>query len=141
MKQKHTNKFTDEELITQYGLTPTLSKISKHFSVPDVTVWRRAKKLGLVFKIGGINARCPLDEILEGKHPHFQTNKLKHRMINSNVIDNECDECGISTWLGKPLSLHLDHIDGNNHNHVRTNLRLLCPNCHSLTDTWCGKNK
>ena len=141
MKQNHTAKFTDAELIAQYKLTPTLSKISKHFNVPDVTVWRRAKKLGLEFKVGGANAKCPLDEILEGKHPQYQTNKLKHRMINANIIKNECNECGLSTWMGKQLSLHLDHIDGNNHNHMRNNLRLLCPNCHSLTDTWCGKNK
>jgi hypothetical protein len=141
MKQNHKSKFTDQELIDQYALTPTLSKISKYFNVPDVTVWRRAKKLGLEFKVGGANAKCPLEEILQGMHPQYQTNKLKHRMINNKIIANECSGCGISDWMGKPLTLHLDHIDGNNHNHVRDNLRLLCPNCHSLTDTWCGKNK
>ena len=35
----------------------------------------------------------------------------------------------------------IDHIDGNNHTHIKSNLRLLCPNCHSQTDTWCGRNK
>jgi hypothetical protein len=141
MKQKHTNKMTDAELIAQYNLTPTLSKLSSYFNVPDVTIWRRAKKLGLEFKIGGGAAKIPLEEILEGKHPHYQTNKIKHRMINSGVIENKCDSCDLTEWLGNPLSLHLDHVDGNNHNHVRSNLRLLCPNCHSQTDTWCGKNK
>lgn len=141
MKQKHANKFTDQELIDQYNKTPTLSKLSHHFGVPDVTLWRRAKKIGLEFKIGGGGVKIPLEEILEGKHPQYQTNKIKHRLINSGVFENKCMSCGISDWLGKPLSLHLDHIDGNNHNHVKSNLRLLCPNCHSQTDTWCGKNK
>ena len=57
------------------------------------------------------------------------------------ILEDKCSSCGLTEWLGNPLSLHLDHIDGNNHNHVKSNLRLLCPNCHSQTDTWCGKNK
>ena len=141
MKQKHKDKFTDAELIAQYELMPTLSKLSHFFNVPDVTIWRRAKKLGLEFKIGGVNAKIPLEEILDGKHPQYQTNKLKNRMISEGVLENKCESCGLTEWLGNTLTLHLDHIDGNNHNHTRNNLRLLCPNCHSQTDTWCGKKK
>ena len=42
---------------------------------------------------------------------------------------------------GEVLSLHLDHINGNNLDHRIENLRLLCPNCHSQTSTYSGKNK
>lgn len=42
--------------------------------------------------------------------------------------------------MGKPLVLELDHIDGNNQNDQRHNLRYLCPNCHSQTPTFRGKN-
>ena len=49
-------------------------------------------------------------------------------------------ECGISEWLGNPLALQLDHINGVNNDHRLTNLRFLCPNCHSQTDTYAGKN-
>lgn len=53
-----------------------------------------------------------------------------------------CEECGITdTYNGKPITLQCDHIDGNNDNHNLDNLRLLCPNCHSQTHTWCGRNK
>lgn len=49
----------------------------------------------------------------------------------------ECVKCGNKgEWLGKPLALHLDHIDGNCKNHVLENLRWLCPNCHHQTDNW-----
>ena len=139
MKQKHTNKFTDEELLSQYKITPILVKLAHHFKVPDVTVWRRAKKLGLEFKSGGDGKKIDLKEILEGLHPTYQTLKLKKRLIKENVLDYKCVSCSIFEWNNKEISLQLDHIDGNNHNHKLENLRLLCPNCHSQTDTWCGK--
>jgi 5-methylcytosine-specific restriction endonuclease McrA len=52
-----------------------------------------------------------------------------------------CNSCGISEWVSKPISLELDHKDGNTSNNNRNNLEGLCPNCHSITDTWRGKNK
>ncbi len=81
-----------------------------------------------------------LSEILDGKHPHFQTFKLKNRMINEGIIENVCSICGTSEWLGNLLNMELDHIDGNRTNHRLENLRMLCPNCHSQTDTYRSKN-
>lgn len=52
----------------------------------------------------------------------------------------KCQFCGISEWRGDPISLELDHIDGDNCNNHENNLRLLCPNCHSQTDTYRGRN-
>jgi hypothetical protein len=66
---------------------------------------------------------------------------VRKRIIQENLIPQECNECGISEWIGKKLSLHLDHIDGNAWNYKLSNLRFLCPNCHSLTNTYTGKNK
>ena len=51
-----------------------------------------------------------------------------------------CKLCGLSTWMGKPLILQLDHIDGNNTNDNKENLRMICPNCHSQTETFCRGN-
>lgn len=53
----------------------------------------------------------------------------------------KCNRCGIDNWLGEVLSLELEHKDGNNKNDKRENLEGLCPNCHSLTPTWRGRNK
>jgi hypothetical protein len=54
---------------------------------------------------------------------------------------NRCEICNVDSWLGKQLNCELDHIDGNRTNHKLENLRILCPNCHSITDTWRGRNK
>lgn len=53
-----------------------------------------------------------------------------------------CEECKISsTWNNKKLVLQLDHIDGNSDNNLPDNIRLLCPNCHSQTDTYSAKGQ
>ena len=52
-----------------------------------------------------------------------------------------CEDCGITdTYNNKPITLQCDHIDGNSDNNNLSNLRLLCPNCHTQTETWCGRN-
>lgn len=52
-----------------------------------------------------------------------------------------CAKCGLSEWLSLPITLELEHKDGNNQNNSRDNLEGLCPNCHSITKTWRGRNK
>jgi hypothetical protein len=66
---------------------------------------------------------------------------IRKRIIKENIIEHKCNECGISEWKGQKLSLHLDHINGDSWDHRIENLRFLCPNCHSLTETYTGKNK
>lgn len=53
----------------------------------------------------------------------------------------KCEICNISNWNNQPISLHIDHIDGNSDNNFPSNIRLLCPNCHSQTETFSGRNK
>lgn len=52
-----------------------------------------------------------------------------------------CNKCGLSKWLGHDIILELDHKDGNHANRSRENYEAVCPNCHSITPTWRGRNK
>lgn len=69
----------------------------------------------------------------------YSRSKLKARIIRDNLIPYKCEQCGLIEWQGKKLSLHLDHINGVRDDNRLENLRFLCPNCHSLTETYCGK--
>lgn len=143
MKQNHKSKVTDEEIINLYNSEVTLHEASAKLNITPVTLWRRAKKLNL--KWSNIKrtsvTKIDLQDILGGKHPEYQTFKLKNRLLNEGVKQNICEICNITEWRGKPINMQLDHIDGNCHNHSLSNLRLICPNCHSQTETYCGKNK
>jgi 5-methylcytosine-specific restriction endonuclease McrA len=55
--------------------------------------------------------------------------------------EGKCNNCGIYEWLGKLITLEIDHKDGEKKNNARENLEGLCPNCHSQTKTWRGRNK
>lgn len=52
---------------------------------------------------------------------------------------HKCEECNLTHWLNKPITLELEHIDGDRTNPSKSNLKLLCPNCHSYTPTWRRK--
>jgi hypothetical protein len=86
-----------------------------------------------------IRAAKPLSEYLVLGY-HGNGPKLKRRLIREGVLDARCDACGITDWQGHPAPLQLDHRNGDRTDNRRENLRLLCPNCHALTPTYCGKN-
>ena len=63
-----------------------------------------------------------------------------HKEVLMQERGHKCESCNKKTWLGKPITLELDHTDGDRKNNVKENLKLLCPNCHSYTKTWRGRN-
>lgn len=71
------------------------------------------------------------------------TEQLGHNSRKKKVFleqDEKCNKCNISDWNGIKLTFELEHKDGNKHNNFRENLEVLCPNCHSQTSTWRGRN-
>ena len=82
-----------------------------------------------------------LDEILIPNSPYTNITKLKEKILKAGLLKYECACCGNKgEWNGKPLVLQLDHINGDHSNHSIENLRFLCPNCHSQTDRYSGRN-
>lgn len=95
-------------------------------------------------KIDAKKANNNYKKLKEKELLEAEFNTLKHERLKNRILleqNNKCNACGLSEWRGKPLTLELEHKDGNNQNNERENLECLCPNCHSLTDTWRGRNK
>lgn len=76
------------------------------------------------------------------KNSNTSRDVIKRYIINKKLIKYECFECKITNlYNGKHITLHLDHINGIKNDNRLKNLRFLCPNCHSQTETYCGRNK
>lgn len=82
-----------------------------------------------------------LEEILIENSPYTNRTKLKERLVREGKMEYKCAFCGnTGEWNDQPLTLQLDHINGVNDDHRLENLRFLCPNCHSQTETFSGRN-
>ena len=84
--------------------------------------------------------KCELEDILIEDSTYTNTTNIKNKLYDKGLKERKCEICGIENWNNKYLSFHLDHINGKNMDNRIENLRILCPNCHSQTDTYC-KNK
>lgn len=139
---------SNEEIISacqsSLSMSEACAKVKLHFN----TFKKRAIQLGIYkpnmsgkgMSKAGNGTKIPLDEILNGQHPYYQTNKLRVRLLKEGVKEHKCEKCNNTEWLGFPIPLELNHKDGNKNNHLWKNLEMLCPNCHAQTSTYRGKN-
>lgn len=141
---------TDLEFIEICESSPSMAAAATKVGVHFNTFKKRALKLNCYktnqsgkgtskARMEG-NGKIPLNEILEGNHPQYQTFKLKNRLFQEGLKQNRCEECGVSEWNGKFIACELDHVNGNRTDHRLENLKVLCPNCHSQTSTFRAKN-
>lgn len=135
-----------EKIKKEFELVGSYQELSEKVGVTRITITKYCKFLNIVIKPNRRYAKkteysFSISDILNGLHPQYPTSKLKIRLIREGYKQNECEICKLSgEWKGLPLSLQLDHIDGDSTNHFLSNLRILCPNCHSQTDTFGSKN-
>ena len=112
-----------------------LSQCRKHFGFSK-DAWDKAVQRG---EITPRPWKIPLENILVSNGDTTRRH-VKYRLLRSGLLEERCHECGLSDWRGQKLALDLHHINGIANDNRRENIVLLCPNCHSLTPNYCGKN-
>jgi hypothetical protein len=105
------------------------------FNINDHT-WRAAVKRGELRVAPRVRA-IPLEIMISNR---MSRGSIKRRLIEMGLFEERCSRCGIEEWRGKELTIHIDHINGVNDDWRLENLRMLCPNCHSQTPTFSGRN-
>ena len=82
----------------------------------------------------------PMEQLLVADTYRSRHN-VKLRLLAEGLKENRCEECGLTEWLGRPLSMALHHVNGDGRDNRLENLQLLCPNCHSQTDNFSSRNR
>lgn len=158
MPMIYKRSFTDEQFVEAIRTSRSIAQTLKKLNLSPFGANYRATKI-LIEKLGldishftgqghlkgqthNWSKKSNLEEILVENSTFVSIGSLKKRLIRELQWEYKCAECNLAgQWNNKYLSLHLDHINGNNRDHRKENLRFLCPNCHSQTHTYCGKNK
>lgn len=141
LKEAISKSSTKGEVLEHMGLRP----VGGNFK----TLKFYADKFGLELPcfdygehLSNYRQKIPDEIVFVENSKYCNRQNLKNRLINNGILKNKCSKCPITdTWNGLPIVLQLDHINGIGNDNRIENLRLLCPNCHSQTETFCGKNK
>lgn len=136
------NSLSIAAVCRKYNIRPTggnyktLKRYFKIFNIDTSHFTGQGWNCGDNFKYFG--NRFSLDEILIENSTYTNNDRLKIRLVNEGLKKYECEKCGLIEWNKKTIKLHLDHKNGNNLDNRIENLRFLCPNCHSQTETYCN---
>lgn len=91
------------------------------------------------------SSACSVKGFYQATSARFNSGLINQRPTLRKLIARSkgytCSQCNISEWNNKPITLQVNHIDGNCTNNMPDNLELICPNCHSQTDTFGARNK
>lgn len=140
MSIKNRKEFTEDEIKNAIQNSKNMNGAAKYLKVDWRTFRWNAEKYNLYAPSEpGAKQKFEMCDILSGKHPQYSTSHLSKRLVKEGYKKYVCECCGISSWNNNKITLELNHKNGDNSDHSLENLELLCPNCHSQTDTY--KNK
>ncbi|MFF9200842.1 HNH endonuclease [Streptomyces sp. NPDC014986] len=145
---------TAEELRTAVAESVSIAAVLRRLGRPDsgtqralLRQWVAKENISTAHFLGQAHQRgrpgaTPLrtskDILVKHEGERRTRTTLLRRALHEVGVPNECAECSTGPeWLGKPMTLEIDHINGDWSDDRQENLRLLCPNCHASTDTWC----
>jgi len=135
-----------KEVLLRFGLAhsgnyATLHARCQHDGIDLSALFDRAKASQMNhIATHGFQQQYSLPDILVENSSYGNRGQLKKRLLREGLLDSVCSECGCRpVWKSKPLVLVLDHINGVRNDNRIENLRLLCPNCNSQTDTFAGR--
>jgi hypothetical protein len=97
--------------------------------------WSDARRRGAV--VARRHPR-PIEELLVSSRSR---KNLRYRLIAAGLKANRCEVCRIDAWRGAPLVMALHHVNGDGSDNRLQNLQMLCPNCHSQTENFAGRNR
>jgi len=150
MKYKHTkeqiqeavnNSLSMRQLLTILGIANrggNYKTMYKRLGALDIDISHFTGKMHSKGK--KLPLKRPIEDYLSNSQP-IGSFRLKNRLIREGILEHKCSCCNLTEWLGAPIPIELDHINGNSDDNSLENLRLLCPNCHALTETYRGKNQ
>ena len=152
MKECYTKDFLSKAVKESYSLAEVLRKIGKKDRGSNYeTLKKYIKKYELdtshfTGQGWSINkgfcdeiSLVKLNEIFS-KPCKYSSALLKNRLIKEGFKEAKCEKCGCGdTWCGEPLTLELHHVNGDHYDNRLENLQILCPNCHSQTDSFCRR--
>jgi predicted DNA-binding protein YlxM (UPF0122 family) len=133
--KRYARRYDWAEIRAYYDAGHTMRECQEAFGFSN-SAWADAVRRGEVVPRA---LGAPLEEVFAAgvRRGRFH---LKARLLNAGLKEPRCERCGIEEWRGEPLSLELHHVNGDGLDNRLENLQLLCPNCHSQTDTWGGRN-
>ena len=136
-------RFTQTQIQEAIDATESMTQAAQRLNISYDSFRRYAVKFNLwrPNKAGvGIwksqTYKSPEELFVNGSSP---CNSVLRRWFRKQS-EYQCNICGLAEWMGDKLTLEVDHIDGVKTNNALSNLRWLCPNCHSQTSTWKGRN-